>query len=77
MNIFSRLWRALKANVNAWIDRVEDPQRVMEQTIRDMQKQVQRVQTDVLTVVTEEKKLKNQVLKYWPTSWHIRGRAIS
>jgi phage shock protein A len=64
MNFFIRIWQVIKANVNALIDRVEDPQKVLEQSIRDMYKQVQRVRTDVVTVVAEEKKLKSQIDKY-------------
>ncbi|MBD3307907.1 PspA/IM30 family protein [candidate division KSB3 bacterium] len=64
MNIFSRIWTAIKANINALIDRWEDPQDVLDQSIRDMQKQVNRLRGDVISVVAEEKKLKNQVEKY-------------
>jgi len=64
MNIFTRMWFAVKANLNAFILRTEDPQEVLEQSLRDMQKQVQQVRTDVINVVVEEKRLKNQVNKY-------------
>ena len=64
MNIFTRLWTAIKAHINAFIDKAEKPERVLEQSIRDMQKQVDRVRNDVISVITEEKKLKNQVEKY-------------
>jgi len=64
MNFFRRIWQVIKANINALIDRVEDPQKVVEQSIRDMQKQVQQVRDDVINVVAEEKKLKSQVGKY-------------
>jgi len=64
MNIFTRLWSVIKANLNALINRLEDPERLLEQSIRDMQKQVQQVRADVINVITEEKKLKNQVDKY-------------
>jgi phage shock protein A len=61
MNIFTRLWQIIKANVNAFIDRVEKPEQLLEQSIRDMQKQVQRVRSDVINVIAAEKKLKAQV----------------
>ena len=64
MNIFIRFWTVIKANVNAFINRLENPERSLEQSIRDMQKQVDRVRRDVVNVIAEEKKLKNQVEKH-------------
>lgn len=64
MNIFTRFWMIIKSNINALINKLEDPQRVLDQSIRDMQKQVDRLRGDVINVVAEEKKLKNQVEKY-------------
>lgn len=64
MNMFTRIWTAIKAHINAFLDRMEDPERVLEQSIRDMQKQVNRLQGDVIKVIAEEKKLKNEVDKY-------------
>lgn len=64
MNIFVRFWTMIKSHINAWIDRVEDPERVLEQSIRDMRKQVDRLRGDVIHVIADEKQLKNQVEKY-------------
>jgi phage shock protein A len=64
MNIFSRFWTVLKANVNAFIGRFENPERILEQSIRDMQKQVDSMRSDVIAVVAEEKKLKSELGKY-------------
>jgi len=64
MNIFVRFWTIIKSHVNAWIDRIEDPERVLEQSIRDMQKQVERLRGDVIQVIAAEKQLKNQVEKF-------------
>lgn len=64
MNFFTRIWHVIKANVNALINKMEDPEKVLDQSIRDMQQQVQRVRTDVITVLAEEKKLKSQVANY-------------
>ncbi len=63
MNIFSRFWTVVKANVNALINKFEDPEKILEQSIRDMHKQVDRMRGDVVAVVAEEKKLKNELGK--------------
>jgi phage shock protein A len=64
MNIFTRMWYVIKAQLNALVNRLEKPEQMLEQAIRDMQKQVNQVRTDVINVIAEEKKLKNQVDKY-------------
>ncbi len=64
MNIFTRLWRMIASHVNAWIDRFERPEQVLEQSIRDMQKQVNQLRGDAVSVIAEEKKLKFQLEKY-------------
>ena len=64
MNFFARIWTVLKSHVNAWIDKLEDPERALEQSIRDMQKQVNQLRGDVVKIIAEEKKLKNQLCKY-------------
>ncbi len=62
--MFKRLWKAIKAHINAFLDKMEDPEQALEQSIREMQKQVNRLRGDVIKVVAEEKKLKNQVDKH-------------
>lgn len=64
MNIFTRVWQVIKANINAFIARVENPERALEQSIRNMQNQVRQVRANVVSVIAEEKKLKNQVDKH-------------
>ena len=64
MNIFTKMWAIIKSHINALLDKLEDPERALEQSIRDMRKQVDRVRGNVITVIAEEKKLKNLVEKY-------------
>jgi phage shock protein A len=66
MNILTRFWYVIKANANAVINKFEDPEKMLEQSIRDMQKQVERMRTDIVTVIAEEKKLKSELDKYRP-----------
>jgi phage shock protein A len=55
---------AIKANINSLLGQMEDPEKLLEQSIRDMQKQVQRMRGDVINVIAEEKKLKNELDNY-------------
>ena len=61
MNVFERIWRVAKANFNAWLERIETPERTLEKSLQQMQKQVNHLREDVIRIVAEEKKLKNQV----------------
>ena len=63
MNVFSRFWTVIRANVNAFVNRFENPEKILEQSIRDMHKQVGQMRGDVIAVVAEEKKLKNELAK--------------
>lgn len=58
MNVFTRFWQIIKANVNALLERFENPERSLEQAIRDMQKQVTHIREDVIKIAVEEKRLK-------------------
>lgn len=64
MNIFTRIWTVITSNVHNWLNRLEDPERMLDQSIREMQKQVEHVRGDVIQVIAEEKKLKSQIEKY-------------
>ena len=61
MNVFERIWRAAKANFNAWFERIERPEQTLERSLQQMQKQVNHLREDVIRIVAEEKKLKNQL----------------
>lgn len=64
MSVFERVWRVFKANIHAMFDRTDTPEHALETSLRDMQKQMNRIRDDVIRVVAEEKKLKNQVDRY-------------
>jgi phage shock protein A len=63
MNIFARLWAVIRANVHALANRFEDPEKMLEQSIRDMHRQMEQMRGDVVAVVAEEKKLKHELGK--------------
>jgi phage shock protein A len=65
MSILDRLGRAIKSNLNALIDKAEDPAKVIAQTIEDMQDELKKARADlvssVATVKQLEKKYKDQL----------------
>ncbi|MBN2693868.1 PspA/IM30 family protein [bacterium] len=62
MGIWSRISRVFKSNVNAAIDKMEDPQKVLNQTIMDMQDQLVKAKQQVAVAIADEKRLEKQYL---------------
>ena len=60
MGIFSRISPLFQAEANAAIDKMEDPEKVLNQTIRDMQAQLTEAKTKVAESIAFEKRLKMQ-----------------
>lgn len=61
MGVFDRMGRAISANFNALLDRVDDPNKSVEQTLNDMREQVRAARREVVSAVASEKQLKAKV----------------
>lgn len=57
MGIMDRLSRLLRANVNDLIDRAEDPEKVLDQILRDMQTNMATARQQVASMIAQEKEL--------------------
>ena len=55
MGIIDRAKRAISSNVNAMLDKVEDPKKMVELTIDEMGDQLKRAKADVISAVAAEK----------------------
>lgn len=60
-NIFKRLNDILFANINDLIDRVEDPERMIKQIIREMEESINRAKEGVIDAIASEKRLQKDV----------------
>jgi phage shock protein A len=56
-NIFKRLNDIISANINDLIDRVEDPERMIKQIIREMEENIARAKDGVIDAIASEKQL--------------------
>ncbi len=63
-NIFKRISDVLNANINDLIDRVEDPERMVKQIIREMEANIGKAKEGVVDAVTSEKKLQKEVAEH-------------
>ncbi len=57
MGIMDRLSRLLRANVNDALDRAEDPEKMLDQILRDMQGNIQSAREQVAGMIAQEKEL--------------------
>lgn len=57
MAIFDRLSRLIRANVNDLIDQAEDPEKMIDQILRDMQTNITTARAQVASMIAQEKEL--------------------
>ncbi len=57
MGIFDRISRLLRANVNDLLDNAEDPEKMLDQLIRDMNEEIRRARSQVAAMIAQEKEL--------------------
>jgi phage shock protein A len=60
MGILSRMRTVLKSNVNSALDKVEDTEKMLNQTVLDMQQQLARAKQQVAVSIADEKRLERQ-----------------
>ena len=63
MGMWNRLTTLLRANLNHVVKSAEDPERVLDQLILDMQDQMTRAKREVAVVIAHERRLKSQLGK--------------
>ncbi|HWK79487.1 MAG TPA: PspA/IM30 family protein, partial [Thermomicrobiales bacterium] len=57
MGIFDRVSNLVRANVNDLLDRAEDPEKMLEQIIRDMESGIGDARSQVAAMIAQEKEL--------------------
>lgn len=57
MGVFDRISRLVRANVNDALDGAEDPEKMLEQLIRDMTDEIRQARGQVATMIAQEKEL--------------------
>jgi len=63
MGILDRIRTVLKANINALISKAEDPEKMLNQLIMDMNEQLLEAKKQVALSIADEKKLERQALE--------------
>lgn len=57
MGILDRMSRLIRANVNDMIDRAEDPEKMLDQILRDMETNIRTARSQVAAMIAQEKEL--------------------
>ena len=57
MGFFKRIADIFKSNVNDMIDKAEDPQKMLDQMVREMQTSFREAKVQVAKAIADEKKL--------------------
>ena len=75
-NLFRRINEVITANISDLIDRVEDPEKMIKQIIREMEENIARVKDDVVDAIASEKTLRQDVEKHRNVSaqWQQKAR---
>ncbi|MDI7268252.1 MAG: PspA/IM30 family protein [Myxococcota bacterium] len=60
MGIFQRLAQVIKSNINALISKAEEPEKMLEQVMLDMNKQLVEAKRQVAVAIADEKRLAKQ-----------------
>ena len=63
MGILDRIRTVLKSNINALISKAEDPEKMLNQLIMDMNEQLLEAKKQVAMAIADEKKLERQALE--------------
>jgi len=64
MGIFSRMGTVLKSNLNALVDKAEDPEKLIGQTIIDMKSELKQAKRELVTTAATAKRLEKKALEH-------------
>ncbi len=60
MGVFERISRMIRSNISGLLDKVEDPDKVLQQIITDMQQDLREAKLQVAAAIRDQKKLETQ-----------------
>ena len=76
MGILDRMSRLVRANVNDLIDRAEDPEKMIDQILRDMESNIVTARSQVAAMIAQEKELDADLreTRQLATEWEEKAR---
>jgi phage shock protein A len=76
MGLFDRIWRLVRANLNSLISQAEDPEKILEQTVLDMQEDLFQLRQAVAQAIATQKRTERQCSQAQTTGdeWYRRAQ---
>ena len=77
MGLFDRLWRVIRANINSLVGAAEDPEKILEQAVMDMQEDLVQLRQAVAGAIAAQKRTERQCSQAESTAaeWYAAGAA--
>jgi phage shock protein A len=77
MGVFDRISRMIRANISGLLDKVEDPEKVLQQIVIDMQQDLREAKLQVAAAIRDQKKLETRYLETVAMAEKWQKQAIS
>lgn len=76
MGLLERIWRVIRANVNSLVSSTEDPEKVLEQAVGEMQQNLMSMRQAVAQAIATQKRTERQVAQNntQAESWYRRAQ---
>lgn len=76
MGLFDRIWRAIRATLNSLVSQAEDPEKILEQTVLDMQEDLIQLRQAVAQAIATQKRTERQYSQAASTAdeWYRRAQ---
>ena len=76
MGVFDRIGRLIRANLNSLVSQAEDPEKILEQTVVDMQDDLIKLRQAVAQAIATQKRTERQASQAQSTGeeWHRRAQ---
>ncbi|MDR9403940.1 MAG: PspA/IM30 family protein, partial [Halothece sp. Uz-M2-17] len=75
MGFLQRLWRIIKANINSLLNKTEDPEKILEQAVSDMQEDLVKLRQAVAQAIASQKRTERQANQAKSTADEWKRRA--
>ena len=77
MGVFDRISRMVRSNISGLLDKVEDPEKVLQQIVIDMRQDLREAKLQVAAAIRDHKKLEAQYNETLATAERHEKHAIS
>jgi len=75
MGLLDRTWRAIRATLNSWVSKAEDPEKILEQAVEDMQQDLIKMRQAVAQAIASQKRVERQADQAGTNAEEWKGRA--